>query len=67
VLFRSLMLIGVNLYLFYAQVVALSAVEKIGIGKSFGIFILQAIVVVIGVTLLSYGFQALMMNFARFR
>jgi hypothetical protein len=62
-----LMLIGVNLYLFYAQVVALSAVEKIGIGKSFGIFILQAIVVVIGVTLLSYGFQALMMNFARFR
>ena len=60
-----LLLFGLNLYLFYAQVVAFSAVEKIGIGKSFGIFILQAIVVVITVTLLRSGFQVLMMNLAR--
>lgn len=59
-----LMFIGINLYQLYAGVVAFSAVEKLGIWKSFGILILQAVVVGIAVTCLS-SFQALIMNFTR--
>jgi hypothetical protein len=47
------------LYLFYAQVVAFSAVEKYGIGKGFGILILLAIVLGIASACLSFGFQAM--------
>ncbi len=56
---------GVNLYLFYAEVVAFSAVEKIGIWKGLGILILQAVIVAIALSCLSSGFNALMIRFAR--
>jgi len=50
------------LYLFYAQVVAFSAVEKCGIGKGFGILILTAIIISIASSFLSFGFQAMLMK-----
>jgi len=56
---------GVNLYQFYAEVVAFSAVEKLGILKGFGILILQAIIISIVVACLSFSFQTLTMNLAQ--
>jgi hypothetical protein len=62
----SLMIcVGVNLYQLYAMIVALSAVEKLGIWKSFIILILQAFAVGVAITCLCSGFQALIMNYAR--
>ncbi|MGD2158602.1 MAG: YIP1 family protein [Anaerolineales bacterium] len=53
------------LYLFFAQIVAFSAVERFGIGKSFGIVILSSIAIGIIGSCLSYGLQAVVMNFLR--
>ena len=63
---KLLVALCIYLYLFYAQVVAFSAVEKFGIGKSLGIVILSGVVVGIIGTCLSFGFQAVMMNFFRY-
>ena len=62
-----LMLAGLTLYLAYAEVVAFSAVERIGIGTGFGILILQAVVVAIVIAGLSSGLQALVMSIGRLR
>lgn len=58
------MCVGVNLHQLYAVVVAFSAVEELGIWKSFIILILQAIAVGVAITCLCSGFQALIMNYA---
>jgi hypothetical protein len=50
------------LYLAYAQLAAFSAVEKVGIGKGFGILILVALLLAIAGACLSYGFQSLLMR-----
>jgi hypothetical protein len=54
------------LYLYYAQVVALSAVEKFRIGKGLGILILAACVLGIAGAVLSCGFQAVVMKSWRY-
>jgi len=54
------------LYLFYAQVVALSAVEKFSIGKGLGILILSACVLGIASACLSIGLQAVVLKSLRY-
>ncbi len=54
-----ILFIGVNLYQFYAMMVAFSTVEKLGLWKSIGIFIMTTFVIVVVFNLLSAGFQAL--------
>ena len=54
-----LITIGIILYLFYAEAVAFSAVEKFGVGKGFGILILLGVAVGVVGSCLSYGFQSL--------
>jgi hypothetical protein len=54
------------LYLFYAQVVAFSAVEKFSVGKGFGILILLGIILGITSACLSYGLQGMLMRFLRY-
>ena len=63
---KSLVTQCIYLYLFYAQIVAFSAIEKFRIGKGFGIIILSAIVIGIAGACLSNGLQALAMNFLRY-
>lgn len=53
----------IYLYLFYAQVVAFSAVEKFGVGEGFGILLLAALVMGVIWTCLSVGFQVAATNF----
>jgi hypothetical protein len=50
------------LYLFYAQLVAFSTVEKFGIGKGFGILILLAIILGVVSVCLSFAVQAMVMK-----
>ena len=57
---------GGILYLFYAQVVGFSAVEKFGIGKGFGVLTMLAVVLGIASVCLSFGFQAIEMMFLRY-
>lgn len=54
------------LYLFYAQVVGFSAVEKFDVGKGLGVLILYALVLGIASACSSYGFQAVLMKFIRY-
>ena len=49
------------LYLFYAQVVAFSAVEKFSIGKGLGVLILLGVILGITSSCLSYGIQDILM------
>jgi hypothetical protein len=65
-LVSALIAMGGILYLFYAQVVGFSAVEKFGIGKGFGILILLVVVLGIASACLSFGFQAMLMQFLRY-
>lgn len=53
------------LYLFYAQVVVFSAVEKFSIGKGFGILFLSGIILGITSSCLSYGLQGMLMRSLR--
>jgi hypothetical protein len=57
-----LIFIGVNLFLFYAEVVAFSAIEKFRVWKGFAILFLEAFVVAIAASFLSAGFNVLMMK-----
>jgi hypothetical protein len=52
--------------LFYAQVVAFSAVQKVSIGKGFGILILLVIILSIASVCMSVGFQAMLKNFLHY-
>ena len=61
-----LIVLGIYLYLFYVQVVAFSAIENFGIGKGFGILILQAIVIGVAGGCLSFVFQAALTNLFRY-
>jgi len=54
------------LYLFYAQVVAFSAVQKVSIGKGFGILILLVIILSLASVCMSVGFQAMLKNFLHY-
>lgn len=54
------------LYLFYAQVVAFSAVEKFSIGKGLGILILLGIILGIASSCLSYGIRGMLMRPLRY-
>ena len=51
------------LYLFYAQGVAFSAVEKFSVGKGFGILFLFACILGIASACLSFSFQAIVSKF----
>ena len=62
----ALIAMALILYLFYAEVVAFSAVEKFDIGKGFGILILLAIIVGIASAWLSSGFRAVVMRSLRY-
>lgn len=64
--FASLIAVAcVYLYLLYAQIVALSAVEHFGIAKGFGVYILVTLVGAIAWGLLSGGVQVLFENALR--
>lgn len=65
ILFASLLLfIVVYIFLFFVQVVALSAVERMGFWKGFGVLLLQAVLAAILGACLSNTLPELVMNFA---
>lgn len=63
---KQFIMLCIYLYLFYAQVVAFSAVEKFSIGKGFGILILLGIILGIASSCLSYGIQGILIRFLRY-
>ena len=52
-----------NLYQLYAEVIALSAIEKLVIWKSIGIILLLLIIVGVAISCLSFGFQIWVQGF----
>lgn len=54
------------LYLFYAQLVAFSAVERFDVAKGFGVLLLAALVLAFAGACLSNGLQAMLMNALRY-
>ena len=50
------------LYLFYAQVVAFSAIESFSIGKGFGILFLIACILAIASVCFNFGFQSILIK-----
>jgi hypothetical protein len=65
-LIAVLIALGGILYLYYAGLVAFSAVEKFSIGKGLGVLILLAFILAIVYAGLSFGFQAMLTDYLRY-